>query len=368
MADMRIMQLTGTTTGGAGRHAQDLTAGLREAGHRVLLAGPANVIGPVPGPTALLDIAERPRPGDVRLIRQIRAMSAGAQIVHAHGLRAGALAALALRGRSRPALVVTLHNKPVGTWPVRAIGGVLERVVARGADAVLGVSTDLVDRARTLGAAYAERALVPAPFPPGSSTEGPPAHRLVTLRRELGLPAEAPLVLTLARLAPQKGLGLLADTAALLARQVPQVQWLVAGGGPLLAEVEQRAEQRQLPVHVLGHRRDGPDLLALADVVVSTSSWEGQPLNVQEALRAGRPIVATDVGGTGEVTADAALLVPYGDAEALAAQITAVLTDSELATRLGEAARRRARELPTRADTLDQVQRCYRQVLPSVLE
>ncbi|MFP5390056.1 MAG: EAL domain-containing protein, partial [Gammaproteobacteria bacterium] len=81
-------------------------------------------------------------------------------------VRAGALAVLAVRtlpaGR-RPGVVVTLHNLPVGGRAVRAVSAVLERVVARGADAVLGVSGDLVDRARRLGAAHAERALVPAP-------------------------------------------------------------------------------------------------------------------------------------------------------------------------------------------------------------
>ena len=126
------------------------------------------------------------------------------------------------------------------------------------------------------------------------------------------------------------------------------------GNSPLGQTVRHALEWGAAP----GHR-----LLTLADVVVSTSSWEGQPLNLQEALRAGRPIVATDVGGTGEVTGAAALLVPYGDAEALADRIADVLTDTDLAARLAQQARQRAGELPSRADTLQQVQRCYRQVL-----
>lgn len=368
VADLHILQLTGTTTGGAGRHAQDLTRGLRAAGHRVVLAGPADVIETVSAPTAVVDIAERPRPSDLQVIRRIRAVATGAQIVHAHGLRAGALAALALLGRHRAALVVTLHNKPVGAVRVRLVGGLLQRLVARRAQVILGVSGDLVANARRLGAAHAERALVPAPFPPGTQTGPADPDRLRTLRRELGLPDQAPVVLTLARLAPQKGLGLLTETAALLAEQVPTAHWLVAGGGPLHAELEQQARQEGVPLHVLGHRDDAEELLALADVVVSTSSWEGQPLNLQEALRAGRPIVATDVGGTGEVTGDAAHLVPYGDAADLAGRITAVLTDPDLAAELSRAARRRAGELPSRADTLEQVERCYLQFRPSVLE
>ncbi len=362
MADLRIMQLTGTTTGGAGRHAQDLARGLREQGHLVVLAGPADVIAALPPPTAVVGITERPRPQDALTVGRLRRLARGAQVVHAHGLRAGALAALALLGRRHPALVVTLHNKPVGGSAVRSVGALLERLIARRAHLVLGVSGDLVQRARELGAARAERALVPAPFPPGQVT-GPDGEQRARARAALGLGEDVPVVLTTARLAPQKGLDLLARTAADLHRRVPEVCWLIAGDGPLRAELAAQCEREGLPVRLLGHRSDVPDLLAAADVVVSTSSWEGQPLNLQEALRAGRPVVATDVGGTGEVTGEAARLVPYGDAAALAEQISGLLADPEEAARLGAAARRRAAELPSRADTLAQVQRCYRQVI-----
>src|SRR5699024_11335639 len=74
-----------------------------------------------------------------------------------------------------------------------------------------------------------------------------------------------------------------------------------------------------------GRRDDVPDLLASADVLVSTSAWEGQPINVQEALAAGVPVVATDVGGTGEVTGDAARLVPYPDPDARSEEHTSEL-------------------------------------------
>jgi len=206
---------------------------------------------------------------------------------------------------------------------------------------------------------------VPAPFAPGEVPDetGASPEQVRRLRAELDLPPEAPVVLTLARLAPQKGLELLARTAAQVAQRLPGMRWLVAGEGPGRAELADRVAAEQLPVDLLGHRGDGAELLALADVVVSTSSWEGQPLNIQEALRAGRPVVATDVGGTGEVTGSAARLVPYGVPAALAQAISAVLTDPALAEQLGQAARRRARELPTRADTLAQVLRWYQRLV-----
>jgi glycosyltransferase involved in cell wall biosynthesis len=97
-----------------------------------------------------------------------------------------------------------------------------------------------------------------------------------------------------------------------------------------------------------------PALLAAADVVVVPSRWEGQPLIVQEALRAGRPLVASRTGGIPGLTGeDAAVLVPPGDAAALAAAVLAVLDDPGLAARLGEAARARAAALPGEAAAVD---------------
>ncbi len=95
-----------------------------------------------------------------------------------------------------------------------------------------------------------------------------------------------------------------------------------------------------MAVRFLGPRRDVPALLGAADVVVVPSTWEGQPLIVQEALRAGRPLVATRVGGIADLTGeDGAVLVPPGDPVALAAAVTRILDDPEAAARLAAAAR-----------------------------
>ncbi len=96
---------------------------------------------------------------------------------------------------------------------------------------------------------------------------------------------------------------------------------------------------RDGPLRLLGVRRDVPDLLGAADVVVVPSRWEGQPLVVQEALRAGAAVVATDAGGTREVTGDAARLVPPGDAAALAGAIEGLLEDPAGPRRARAAAR-----------------------------
>ncbi len=360
---MRIVQLTSTSAGGVARHARQVAGLLADAGEQVLLAGPADVVAESPVPTAVVDIADRPRPSDVAALKRLRGVLAGTDLVHAHGLRAGAAAVLATRAmRARPAVVVTLHNLPVGGPKVQAVAAVLERVVARGADLVLGVSGDLVARATRLGAS-AQRALVPAPARAESGPLDDAARQ--QLRASLGLTAQERLVLTVGRLAPQKGLGLLTDTAATLVRSgAPAFRWVVVGDGPLADELAERVRAQALPVVVAGRRDDVTALNAVADVVVSTSTWEGQPLAVQEALQAGAAVVATDVGGTREVTADAAVLVPP-QAEQLAAAVSRLLTDDAERDRLRDAARARAGRLPTPQDVVAQLRDVYaRAVVP----
>ncbi|WP_225754212.1 glycosyltransferase family 4 protein [Actinotalea sp. Marseille-Q4924] len=363
---VRVLQLLGSSAGGVARHVAQVASGGADRGWRVLVAGPASLgdrLVPAGSSAtfAPVEITDRPGRGDATSVRRIAALSRRADVVHAHGLRAGALAVLAVRGsrhgaRRRPAVVVTLHNLPVGGRGIRAVAAVLEQVVCRGADVVLGVSGDLVARSRHAGARRAERALVPAP-------PQPVARPAAVTRAALGVPDDAALLVTVARLAPQKGLDLLADAAAALTDA--GVLWLVAGDGPLQDELERRVAADRLPVRVLGRRDDVADLMAAADVVVSTARWEGQPLNVQEALALGAAVVATDVGGTREVTEDAAVLVAP-DAGALADAVRHLLADPAARSDLSRRARERAAQLPDLAGTLDQLARVYGAALGAV--
>lgn len=359
---MRVLQVLGSSAGGVARHVGQVAAAAGSRGVEVLVAGPRAVAPQVaPGGSGVrhtpVEITDRPGPGDVAAVLRLRALARGADVVHAHGLRAGALAVLATRTLvRRPGVVVTLHNKPVGGRAVVAVAHGLERVVAHGADAVLGVSGDLVDRAARLGARRTERALVPAPARPEL---GDPA----SVRDRLGVAADRALLVTVARLAPQKGLDLLADTAGLL-RTRPRPLWLLAGDGPLAGPLERRVRAEGLEVRLLGRREDVADLMAAADLVVSTALWEGQPLGVQEALRLGAAVVATDVGGTREVTGDGAVLVPTVPSE-IAAAVDRLLADPDARTALRTRARTRAAQLPHLDDTLDQLERIWSAVRPS---
>lgn len=371
---MRVAYVIGTVDGGVGEHVTMLARGCAQRGAEVTVYGPAQAGGRFfpadppapPGPAAgfvPVEIADRPRPArDVAAVLRLRGLLADARpdVVHAHGLRAGAAAALALMGLTRGALAVTVHNGPPGPGTAAAVYAVLERIVARRADAVTCVSADLAARMRRLGAAVAGLAVVPAP---ASWPAGPPDGQAVAAARAgIARPGE-PVVLAVGRLAPQKGFATLLAAAARWQGREPCPVIALAGTGPLDQALRAAADAGGIRMRFLGQRGDVPVLLAGADVVAVPSLWEGQPLIVQEALRAGRPLVASRVGGIPDLTGqDAAVLVPPADAAALADAVLSVLDDPALADKLGAAARARAAALPRQDDAVEAALDLYRRL------
>ena len=359
---MKVAFVLGTSTGGTARHVRMLAAGCAARGVAAEVFGPAQTdrdfaFSALAGGQVSftpVEIADRPRVArDLRAIGRLRRLLAAwrPDVVHAHGLRAGALAAIALAFvrptvyHPRPALVVTVHNAPAAGGVTGAIYRVLELIVARSADLVLGVAPDLEERMRAAGARRVGRALVPAA---GVSAE---------TREALPLPGNPdparPVVLAAGRLAAQKGFGTLLEAAARWRDLRPEPLLVIAGEGPLEAALKSQAASLGLDARFPGHRDDIPALLAAAAVFVLPSTWEGQPLILQEALRAGVPIVATRVGGTPVLTGeDAALLVPAGDPRRLADAVRSVLTDPALAARLRKAAVDRGNALPGEDDAV----------------
>ena len=153
-------------------------------------------------------------------------------------------------------------------------------------------------------------------------------------------------MLFVGRLAEQKRVDVLLEAFARLAGRRPDVALRLAGDGPERAALERRAARLGLAGRVewLGARDDVPALLAEATVLALPSSGEGVPNVALEAMAAGVPVVATDIPGTRDVVADGAegLLVPAGDAPALAGALERVLGDPALRERLGQAGRARA--------------------------
>ncbi len=150
-----------------------------------------------------------------------------------------------------------------------------------------------------------------------------------------------PLVLTNARLNPQKGLDYLLEAVAL----VPEAIFIIAGEGPERPKLEKQVKNSNLGGRVifLGFRRDIPDLLAGCDLFVLPSLFEGLPLSILEAMAAGKPVIATKIGGTDEavIQEETGLLVPPGDAAALAGAIRRLLAEPELARQFGQSGKKR---------------------------
>jgi glycosyltransferase involved in cell wall biosynthesis len=330
----RVLLVLATSTGGVGRHVRSLVTGLESRGAHVRVAGPLSTQQVFGFPSySVVDIGGSPHPiRDAAAVLTLRRLATDADIVHAHGLRAAALAP------TRTPLVVTWHN---ALLTGSRIGALLERHAARRATVTLAASEDLARRALTRGGRdvrlgpVAAPALVPSGIDPG-----------------LG----RPLVLAVGRLHQQKGYDVLVDALPYLTDAVVAV----AGDGPLRAELERRAPQ----VRWLGRRADVADLYAVADVVVLPSLWEARSLTAQEALRAGRPLVAADVGGMAALVGDGAVLVPPRDPAALGTAVRRLLDHPDEAKAVASRGVAVAAGWPDENDTVAQVAALYSELLP----
>jgi len=368
LAGLQVALVLASSTGGVGRHVGSLVAGLTGHGARVWVLGPSateRLFGFTAAGAAFeaVEIPVRPHPLDLAALWRVRRSLAGAAVVHAHGLRAGLLTGLALGARfrsRRPPYVVSWHNAV--TWdnadlrPSR-IGAIAERAVARSADVSLVASEDLGGRVRALGGPDVRLAPVAAP------ALAAPTRSVTAIRAELGA-TDRPLVLAVGRLHEQKGYDVLLEAALVWARRSDPPLVAIAGDGPLEGQLTTAIGRTGVPVRLLGRRTDVADLLAATDLVVLPSRWEARSLTAQETLRAGRPLVASAVGGLpGLLGGGSAVLVPPGDAAALAAAVGRLLDDPAERSALAERGRRRAADWPTETDTVRQVAATYAELV-----
>ncbi|MFO7152854.1 MAG: glycosyltransferase [Bacillota bacterium] len=236
-----------------------------------------------------------------------------------------------------PARVHTVQN--VAQKEVDAVGKWVHKVAFRFCRVVpVSVSKEVAATVKTLYGVHLNTPVIYNAIPSTRfSIEAPAVNRKEKL-----------VLLHVGRFAPQKNHLLLIEGVARVLAQYPYIELWLVGDGPLRPAVEKLVLEKKLQNYVrfMGLRRDIPELLAQADVLLLPSDWEGLPLVVLEAMAAGRPVVATRVGGVPELVEEekTGFLVPPRDPDALAGAILRLARDPELRKRMGEVARKRALE------------------------
>jgi len=335
---MRILHVVEATIAGVRTHVQVIAAGLDQRRFRSVVACPlrrenacgddqfVNYLTSVGTP--IVPVAMRrsisPR-ADIAALRQLVDVlrSQHFDLIHLHSSKAGFLGRLAARiAGSSAAVVYSPHGLSFlgkQSPAKRQLYLALERFAGRLCDRIVAVSAgerQIIAQAGLISPdriVQIENGIAPIALPGEFDRSA--------MRAALGQPGTAPLIGTVARLSPQKNPKLFLEAAAQLLRDQPMARFVWCGGGELYAAAS--AYARELGIeqacHFLGHRNDAHQVLAALDYFWLTSDYEGLPLAPLEAMALRVPIVATDVVGTRDLLASGAgLLVPRGDAQALA--------------------------------------------------
>ena len=329
---IRVLHVVRPATGGIRQHVLSLLNGLDPAQIVSSVAAPPEFIAQVADAPQLfasvpLSITPKISPSDLRVSRRLGQFQPQfSDIVHAHGLRAAWVAALAHRRRPFP-LIFTAHNVVEGSLAVR----LALSFVSRHCTKIVAVSQSVADGLIICGVPRSQIEVIPNGIDAGYFT--PSANSRAEARAAFGLPETAFIVASAARFSPEKGLDVLVEAA----RSRRHMTFLLAGDGPQFETLS-----RDLPpnVKLLGRLDDVRPLLFAADVFAVPSRREGQGIAALEAMAAGVPVVASRVGGLAEMLTDGetALLVPPGDPEALAAALSRLHSDSRLRHNLAESA------------------------------
>ena len=313
-----------------------LMKGLQERGHRCVLFGPqgselsqrATSAG-IETRSALLrnDLDMR---GVARLAREFARLAPDAG--HLHTGRAtwlGSLAARRVGCRALPTRRMDRRVKP----------GLRTRwIYTRGTQRAAAISQAVADCLRAGGVASERIELIPSSIDPEAVVPQRPREHV---RAEQGADGASVVLLSLASMHSRKGLDVLLQAAAGL--QTPGTEWLlwIAGSGPEEAALARQIEELGLGkrVSLLGQRPDSADLLSACDVFVLPSRREGLGGAALEAMAAGRPVVASAVGGLAEavVSGTTGLLVPAEDPDALSQALGSLIQDPEKRRALGRA-------------------------------
>ena len=338
----RILLAVRPSKGGAWGHTARLAAALAERGHDVAICGPhGERAADLPVPVLEVEIPRAVTPGGqgravLEFARAVRRF--GPDLIHTHGSQASGVARLARARSPRIPIVFSPHNFAFTNWfsspAERRAYRMIERLLAPLTSRYIAVCEAELREVEGIGAGRKGRLVYNgiAPFEPGEP--GP---------RYLGLAGGGPLLAAVTELQPPKGIPTLIDAMPAILAAAPAATLLIAGDGPMRAEVESQIARLGVGERVvlLGDIDDVAALLAATDVFIAPGWAESFPYANLEAMSARLPIVAADSGGVGEAIIDGRTgrLVPARDAAALARATTDLLADPATGAELGRAAR-----------------------------
>jgi glycosyltransferase involved in cell wall biosynthesis len=265
-------------------------------------------------------------------------------VVHTHSSKAGILGRLAARRAKVPVVVHTFHGfgfNDFQRWPVSKAFILAEKIAGKATTHFIAVSRANLEKAVSLGIAKSDEIRVIRSGIKIKEFEPRPGFDAKAMKRSLGLDPEKPLALMVACFKPQKSPVDFVRAAALVAEEVPEAQFAVAGDGALRPGMEAAIREAGLEdrLRLLGWRRDVPELLWSADALVLTSLWEGLPRVYPQAMAAGVPVVGTKVDGGPEavIEGENGWLVEPRDIKGIADRMAELLKEPEKAKAMGKA-------------------------------
>ena len=289
-------------------------------------------------------------------------------LVHTHNSKAGFIGRLAARLVHHPAVVHTIHGFSFhDRAPIlqRKLFIYLERLAAGWCHGMIAISDVLVSWAEEVG--IRPKCPIHTIYSGIEVEEFQRPVDRVGVRRGLGLRETKLVIGVVAKLWEGKGHADLIRAVSLLHKQGHEVQLLVAGEGPLEADLRKLSGDLGVAADVVfaGFRTDIPELTEAVDIAVLPSHFEGMGRVLLEAMARGKPVVATTVGGIPEIVLHekTGILVPPGNAEQLAGALERLICDRALRSELGHRGRDRIDDCFSSRRMVEETAEVYRQVL-----
>jgi glycosyltransferase involved in cell wall biosynthesis len=340
---IRVLQVAESGTGGVPAFITRVCDGLTgEFAFGIACPSDSELVEKQPGEAEIYEIgmSHGINPiSDIRAANRIRSVvkTDGYDVVHLNSTKAGIIG-VPLKRRLSAKTVFTPHALRSHAYgdgsPRKRIALFIEKRICDAADLVVACSTAEAEEVVRLGLAQPEKVRV---VENGIDLE-PLSSPSKLLRAEFGIPADAFVVGTAGRISPQKDPATFVRAAELVCREVPDAHFVMVGSGPLEESAREQISAAGLGdrVHLLGWRDDAIEVLKLFDLFLMTSLYEGGSFAILEAAGARKPIVACDSPGVRELIEDGqtGLLVPQGDAFAIARAVLRLHKDAKMGQRL----------------------------------